>query len=120
MAKLSRGWIAIWMARTPVRSICEEKTIAMLVIESLLRGQDLGQYYLGPFVIMANHVHVLLLPSISPSLLLKSLKGVTAREANRLLHTTRASNFGSASPTTIGLEMKPSGAGSPDTLRGIR
>jgi hypothetical protein len=37
---------------------------------------------------MANHVHVLLLPWISPSALLKSLKGVTAREANRLLHRT--------------------------------
>jgi hypothetical protein len=40
------------------------------------------------FVIVANHVHLLLLPSISPSLFLKSLKGSTAREANRLLHRT--------------------------------
>jgi REP element-mobilizing transposase RayT len=62
--------------------------ISTLVIESLLRGQNLGQYQLGPFVIMANHVHVLLLPSIAPSLLLKSLKGATAREANRLLNRT--------------------------------
>jgi putative transposase len=62
--------------------------IATLVIEALFRGATLGQYQLGPFVIMANHVHVLLLPSISPSLLLKSLKGVTAREANRLLDRT--------------------------------
>ena len=37
---------------------------------------------------MANHVHLLLLPSISPNLLLKSLKGATAREANRLLGRT--------------------------------
>ena len=66
------------------------EAIATLVIESMLRGQNLGQYQLGPFVIMANHVHMLLLPSISPSLLLKSLKGVTAREANRLLHRTGA------------------------------
>jgi hypothetical protein len=62
--------------------------IATLVIESLFRGESLGQYLLGPFVIMANHVHVLLLPWIAPSLLLKSLKGVTAREANRLLSRT--------------------------------
>jgi putative transposase len=62
--------------------------IATLVIEALFRGASLGQYQLGPFVIMANHVHVLLLPSISPSLLLKSLKGVTAREGNRLLDRT--------------------------------
>ena len=37
---------------------------------------------------MANHVHVLLLPGMSPSQLLKSLKGHTAREANRLLGRT--------------------------------
>lgn len=39
---------------------------------------------------MANHVHVLLLPQIAPSQLLKSLKGYTAREANRLLGRTGA------------------------------
>jgi putative transposase len=65
-----------------------EKAIATLVIESLFRGENLGHYRLGPFVIMANHVHLLLLPLVSPSLLLKSLKGVTAREANRLLNRT--------------------------------
>jgi putative transposase len=62
--------------------------IATLVIESLSRGGSLGHYQLGPWVIMANHVHVLLLPSIAPQLLLKSLKGTTAREANRLLNRT--------------------------------
>jgi putative transposase len=65
-----------------------QESIAMLVIESLFRGETMRHYRLGPFVIMANHVHVLLLPSISPSLLLKSLKGATAREANRALGRT--------------------------------
>ena len=37
---------------------------------------------------MANHVHVLLLPLVHPSRLLQSLKGFTAREANRLLKRT--------------------------------
>jgi putative transposase len=64
------------------------EAIATVVIEALFRGQELEHYRLGAFVIMANHVHLLLLPSISPSLLLKSLKGVTAREANRLLCRT--------------------------------
>jgi putative transposase len=66
----------------------KNEAIATLVIEALFRGEHLGQYRLGPFVIMANHVHALLLPSVAPSLLLKSLKGVTAREANRLLNRT--------------------------------
>ena len=34
---------------------------------------------------MADHVHVLLLPRISPPRLLCTLKGATAREANRIL-----------------------------------
>jgi len=37
---------------------------------------------------MANHVHVLLLPNIDPSKLLRSLKGFTARESNRHLGRT--------------------------------
>src|SRR5713226_1680660 len=37
---------------------------------------------------MSNHVHVLLLPGVSPSRLLQSLKGATAREANRMLGRT--------------------------------
>jgi REP element-mobilizing transposase RayT len=54
---------------------------------SLFKGMGLG-HRLGPFAIMANHVHVLLVPSISASRLLKSLKGYTAREANKLLGRT--------------------------------
>jgi type I restriction enzyme R subunit len=69
-------------------SFLKQEAIATIVINSLFRGEALGHYKLGPFVIMANHVHVLLLPTISPSLLLKSLKGATAREANRLLQRT--------------------------------
>jgi len=62
--------------------------IAELVIHSLHKGVGLHHYDLGAWVIMANHVHVLLLPIINPALLLKSLKGATAREANKLLNRT--------------------------------
>jgi REP element-mobilizing transposase RayT len=37
---------------------------------------------------MPNHVHLLIRPLIVPDRLLKSLKGATAREANRLLVRT--------------------------------
>ena len=37
---------------------------------------------------MANHVHLLIRPLIAPDRLLKSLKGASAREANRLLGRT--------------------------------
>jgi REP element-mobilizing transposase RayT len=66
----------------------KQDAIAELVIASLFKGVELGQYHLGAFAVMANHVHVLLLPVVGPSLLLKSLKGWTAREANRILGRT--------------------------------
>ncbi len=62
-----------------------QEAIAGLVVDSLFKGVELGHYELASFAVMANHVHVLLLPLIPPSALLKSLKGHTAREANRLL-----------------------------------
>jgi REP element-mobilizing transposase RayT len=65
-----------------------QAAIAKLVVESLCRGVDLGHYRLGAFAVMGNHVHALLLPLIPPSRLLKSLKGFTAHEANRLLGRT--------------------------------
>jgi putative DNA methylase len=48
----------------------------------------LGHYDLHAFVIMANHVHVLVTPHVNPSTMLHSLKGFSAREANRLLGRT--------------------------------
>jgi putative transposase len=65
-----------------------QEEIAQVVMDSLRKGAELGHYELGPFVIMANHVHVLLLPLAAPSKLLKLLKGGTAREANKLLRRT--------------------------------
>ena len=49
---------------------------------------ELGHYELASFVIMANHVHALLLPKVEVSKLMKSLKGCTSREANRVLGRT--------------------------------
>ena len=65
-----------------------QEAVAETVVESLFRGVKFGHYQLGPFVIMANHVHALFLPVISPNIFLKSLKGATAREANRILNRT--------------------------------
>ena len=66
----------------------QQESIATLVVDSLWRGAELGHYQLGAFAIMANHVHVLLLPRVPPSRLLKSLKGYTAYQANRVLGRT--------------------------------
>jgi putative transposase len=65
-----------------------QPAIAQLVVDSIHKGEQLGHYGLHAYVVMANHVHLLILPNIDPSHLLKSLKGATAREANRLLNRT--------------------------------
>jgi len=62
--------------------------IATIVLDSLHYGIELGHYELASYVIMANHVHALLLPKVEVSNLMKSHKGFTAREANRLLRRT--------------------------------
>ncbi len=60
--------------------------VAALVEEALKVGAEWGRYELGPFVIMPNHVHTLILPKMEVARLMQSLKGYTAREANRLLN----------------------------------
>ncbi|MGA2736914.1 MAG: transposase [Bryobacteraceae bacterium] len=62
--------------------------IAHIVVNSLRRGVDLGHYDLRAWVIMANHVHVLLRPKVQARRLLGALKGCSAREANQVLGRT--------------------------------
>ena len=91
--KTSAGRIFVWLdrqldtARTGPMFLRQD-AIANVVVESLHRGEELGHYDLASFVVMANHVHVLLLPKVSPSQLLKALKGSTAHDADRLLGRT--------------------------------
>jgi putative transposase len=91
--KNSDGKVFVWMDRyldtTRKGPQCLLRPeIAVIVVRSIQRGVSLGQYELRAWVVMANHVHVLLLPLISPSRLLQSLKGHTAREANLILDRT--------------------------------
>jgi REP-associated tyrosine transposase len=65
-----------------------QSDIARIVVTSIHKGVDLNHYELNAYVIMANHVHLLIQPKIAPDRLLKSLKGATAREANLLLGRT--------------------------------
>src|ERR1039457_3926264 len=76
--KASAGQAFVWLDRqldtAPTWPLfLHKEPIASLVVESLHRGAALGHYELSCFVVMANHVHVLLLPKISPSRLMKSL-----------------------------------------------
>jgi putative DNA methylase len=90
--KPSAGVAFVWMDRsldTPYGPMyLAQESLARIVVAALRRGAVLGHYDLGAYVVMSNHVHVLLLPKVSPTRLLQSLKGATAREANRSLGRT--------------------------------
>ena len=60
-----------------------------MVVEAIERGDaQLSHYQLHAFVVMPNHVHLLVCPCIEPSRFLRSLKAFTAREANKRLGRT--------------------------------
>ena len=57
-----------------------------MVVDAIhYREQDLGHFQLHAFVVMANHVHLLITPRVEVSRLMQSLKRFTAREGNRML-----------------------------------
>jgi REP element-mobilizing transposase RayT len=63
--------------------------IATLVVEALkFRELDLRHFRLHSYVVMSNHVHVLVTPTVPVSKLMQSLKRYTALQANRILGLT--------------------------------
>jgi REP element-mobilizing transposase RayT len=49
---------------------------------------ELHRYQLDSFVVMPNHVHILVTPSVVATRWLGPLKGITAYQANRILGQT--------------------------------
>jgi putative transposase len=63
--------------------------IAQLVTDALHHGEsDLRHYRLRAYVVMPNHVHILITPREPIPKIMHSLKGFTARSANLLLDRT--------------------------------
>jgi REP element-mobilizing transposase RayT len=90
---MNSGQAFVWMDRfldtsTSGPQYLRQPVIAQMVVDAIRRGVTLGHYRLDAYVVMANHVHLLIVPGIPVSRLLKSLKGYTAREANRCLGRT--------------------------------
>jgi len=66
-----------------------QREIATVVVSALrYRDQGLGHFRLHSYVVMPNHVHVLVTPNVPVSKLMQSLKKYTARECNRILGLT--------------------------------
>jgi putative DNA methylase len=63
--------------------------VAEVVRDSFHRGEELGHYELHAWVIMPNHIHLLLTPQVSLSKLLGSMKSATAKRANGILNRDR-------------------------------
>ena len=60
--------------------------VAAVVVAALRRGErHMNWYRLAAFVVMSNHVHVLLEPAAPVARITQWIKGTTAREANRIL-----------------------------------
>jgi REP element-mobilizing transposase RayT len=67
----------------------KDSRIAQCVISALCFGDEqLNLYQLISYVVMSNHVHILIRPHTSLPRIMKTIKGFTAREANRLLGRT--------------------------------
>jgi putative transposase len=90
---LSSGQAFVWLDRqldNPRNGpmYLRQPDMARIVVGSIHKGVELDHYELNAYVVMANHVHLLIHPKIAPDRIMKSLKGATAREANRLLGRT--------------------------------
>ena len=90
---MNSGTAFVWMDRylDSTRSgpmYLMQAPVARVVSATLHRGVQLDHYDLAAYAILANHMHLLLLPKIAPSRLLQSLKGAAARKANRILGRT--------------------------------
>ena len=76
------------MALDECRGSCHLNVLGCLrIVRQRLLENDQGEYHVGDFVIMPNHVHLLILPAPGFQLewLLKGIKGSTARHCNQLL-----------------------------------
>lgn len=63
--------------------------VARAVMDELFAGGEKGFYELGSWVVMPNHIHVLLRPMLEVSSVVSGIKVTTARAANRLLGQDR-------------------------------
>ena len=67
----------------------KDSEIARCVTNAIHFGaRKLNFYFLHAFVVMPNHVHLLITPRVPISRITNGLKGVTARDANAILRRT--------------------------------
>jgi REP element-mobilizing transposase RayT len=66
-----------------------QPAIADMIVEAIQYNANVMKHYeLHAFVVMPNHIHLLIAPLIALPKLMRSLKGITAKRANELLGLT--------------------------------
>lgn len=75
-------------ASTGPRYLCMPEIGNMVTDAIRYRDRQLRHYELHAFVVMPNHVHLLMTPLVSVSRVMQSLKRFTGREGNRILGLT--------------------------------
>ena len=68
--------------------LCNPEIATMVAEEIKSTADRFNRYRLLEFVVMPNHVHLLVVPHGEPSKILRVLKGFTARRANLILGRT--------------------------------
>jgi REP element-mobilizing transposase RayT len=66
----------------------EDPKIAVIVANAIRNGVTRGLYELNAWVVMPNHVHLLILPLVPVPTITRWLKGSTAHNANQILKRT--------------------------------
>jgi REP element-mobilizing transposase RayT len=97
--RLTSGQAFVAMDRlldTPRRGpvFLQHPEIAEMMIQALLDGEHkFRRYALHSFVVMPNHVHLLVTPSVTSREWLGPLKGFTGHQANRMLNRSSGQPF---------------------------
>jgi len=91
---MTAGQAFVWMDRfldqaTEGPTWLKRDEIAKLVVDAVKYAEStLKQFDLHAYVVMSNHVHMLVTPKVPPAKFMQSVKGFTAREANKILNRT--------------------------------
>ena len=62
--------------------------VAEAVVDAIHFDESRGTYELHAFVIMSNHVHLLITPFVDPAKVMRCLKSYSAKRANEILGRT--------------------------------
>jgi REP element-mobilizing transposase RayT len=76
------------LARSHGRLWLSDARVARQVVDAIRTGESRKRYELHAWVVMPNHVHMLILPHVPLPQITHWIKGRTAREANLLLERT--------------------------------